>query len=169
MDAGQNTDEPWITNFGGQALQMPTLATSDTLIILQNDILAMEGNETTDMVDFDIYQHGDLERNVDFYIFLQQWFFECGTNLINPAEVQEMIMQVRSWVRPKTIVRADLDGDRHDLQGINWARMGLSRVAARRIRALTYSNYTNVTPRAMVLRVSLGLEPSLEQRLIHNA
>jgi hypothetical protein len=45
-------------------------------------------------------------------------------------------------VRPVT--RNDLHGDRCDIQRINWADLGVSRLEARQMRRQTYKNYTNL-------------------------
>ncbi|KAH6709190.1 WD40-repeat-containing domain protein [Leptodontidium sp. MPI-SDFR-AT-0119] len=46
--------------------------------------------------------------------------------------------------RPKPIERSDLQGDRCDIQRINWESLGVSRVMARQQRQATYRNYTNL-------------------------
>jgi hypothetical protein len=50
--------------------------------------------------------------------------------------------------------RDDLQGDRCDIQRINWAELGVSRLEARQMRRSTYKNYTNLrfTPQWHVSR-----------------
>ncbi|KAL8764821.1 MAG: hypothetical protein Q9209_007865 [Squamulea sp. 1 TL-2023] len=43
-----------------------------------------------------------------------------------------------------TIVHADIDTGKYDSQGIDWQAFGVNRSAARRMRRLTYLNYTNL-------------------------
>lgn len=45
--------------------------------------------------------------------------------------------------RVKMIRKDLLDGDRFDLQGLNWSDMGTTRKAARKMRGNTYKNYVN--------------------------
>jgi hypothetical protein len=52
-------------------------------------------------------------------------------------------------VRSRGVRRENLDGNRCDMQGIDWAALGVSRRAARRRRLETYHNYTNVPDSAL--------------------
>jgi len=42
------------------------------------------------------------------------------------------------------IKRCDLQGDKCDIQGIDWDELGVSRLEARTMRRQTYKNYTNL-------------------------
>ncbi|KAK0119230.1 hypothetical protein ONS95_008086 [Cadophora gregata] len=46
--------------------------------------------------------------------------------------------------RPKPMERSDLQGERCDIQRINWGSLGVSRAMARQQRRATYRNYTNL-------------------------
>ena len=45
---------------------------------------------------------------------------------------------------PEPVRRCDLQGEKCDIQRINWSELGVSRLEARQMRRQTYKNYTNL-------------------------
>jgi hypothetical protein len=48
--------------------------------------------------------------------------------------------------KPTQVVQSDLRGDRCDFQGIDWTKLEVKRLEARKLRNFHYKNYTNMRP-----------------------
>ncbi|KAH8815225.1 WD40-repeat-containing domain protein [Xylogone sp. PMI_703] len=46
--------------------------------------------------------------------------------------------------RPSSVRRDELNGERYDIQGLDWEKIGVTRAEARHMRRETYKNYTNL-------------------------
>ncbi|KAM3444527.1 hypothetical protein NHJ13734_001341 [Beauveria thailandica] len=83
-------------------------------------------------------------ENLDSVDFLRDWAYQgrygrAGRS--QPPLLDELMRQTQE--QPDEINFAQLQGDRYDLQGFNWAAMKTTRKAARLRRQHTYRNYVN--------------------------
>lgn len=89
----------------------------------------------------------DEQFNLSLWDFLLRWDISFPTNGNSKklprgpdiASVREQHMN-----KPRTIQISDLNGEKCDIQGINWDELRVSRLAARQMRRQTYKNYTNL-------------------------
>ncbi|KAH7364141.1 WD40-repeat-containing domain protein [Rhexocercosporidium sp. MPI-PUGE-AT-0058] len=105
--------------------------------------------EVDDMSDADQPEVED-QFNLTLANFLHSW----GTSSASSSRSTEIRHRARGpslaslreqrLERPKPIERSDLQGERCDIQRINWEDLGVSRVMARQQRRATYRNYTNL-------------------------
>jgi hypothetical protein len=122
-----------------QALQS---AASHTLLPDFNfSNLAWENDSDTDQNEV------DDQSNLSLGDFLYNWSVsstlgeESKKRLKGPA-LSALHKQRSEKLAP--VHRNDLQGDRCDIQRINWAELGVSRLEARQMRRSTYRNYTNL-------------------------
>ncbi|KAI9841079.1 MAG: hypothetical protein M1838_003776 [Thelocarpon superellum] len=119
--------------------------------LVGNGLLAVDAYDSADMVDLDGFQLEDFERNLDFIRFVEQWYYRAGLPAGGYPSISEEAIEVRHWNRPSHVTRPELDGDRYDVQGIDWTKIGVARETARRVRRKLYHNYTNIQPRPLGL------------------
>ena len=123
--------------------------------LVGSGMLAVDAYDSADMVDLDGFQLEDFERNLDFIRFVEQWYFRAGLPAGGYPKISDEAIDIRNWVRPTLVTREELDGDRYDVQGIDWAKIGVLRDTARRVRRKLYHNYTNIQPRPLGLPVRI--------------
>ena len=82
------------------------------------------------------------EHGLPVHRFLNRWR-ELGGFDPSIGAVGAEASRVREWERPATIARDELQGDRYDIQGINWTRLETTRAMARKARRRLYP-YTAV-------------------------
>ncbi|KAI9680121.1 MAG: hypothetical protein M1817_005138 [Caeruleum heppii] len=115
--------------------------------LVSNGLLAMEAYDPAEMVDLDGFQLEDFERNLDFIRFVEQWYYRSRAPHGGYPHLPNRAAEVRNWARPTQVMRKELNGDRYDVQGINWAKIGIMRSTARRVRRELYGNYTSLNTR----------------------
>lgn len=147
-------DLPWAQALGGGPIQVPAAATASYPTLIGNGMLALDAYDSNEMVDLDGFQFEDMERNLDFIRFVEQWYYRARLNEGEFPILCDEAKMIRNWTRPKHITRQDLNGDRCDIQGIDWTKIGVMRETAQRVRSDTYYNYTNVKPRSTERPVS---------------
>ncbi|KAL3424854.1 WD domain-containing protein [Phlyctema vagabunda] len=89
----------------------------------------------------------DEQFNLSLGDFLDRWGMSVMRDVHSKkrsrgpdlASVHEQSMQ-----RMVSVERGDLNGDRLDIQGINWKDLGVSRLEAKAMRRQTYRNYANM-------------------------
>jgi len=77
------------------------------------------------------------EHGLPVHRFLNRWR-ELGGFDPSIGAVGAEASRVREWERPATIARDELQGDRYDIQGINWTRLETTRAMARKARRRLY-------------------------------
>lgn len=99
-------------------------------------------------------QHGGVQDNMDDQINLSlaEFLYNWAQSTLREEDAKKRprgptIVAVESQRELKStepLMRSDLRGERCDIQRINWAEMGVSRLEARQMRRQTYKNYTNL-------------------------
>ncbi|KAI9755192.1 MAG: Palmitoyltransferase [Chaenotheca gracillima] len=86
----------------------------------------------------------DVDRNLDFLRFVQQWVLRTKMSLDDSRfpETDLRKEKVREWAQPDVVRATDLDGDRCDVQGMNWEEFGITRRVAMDAQLRSYGNYT---------------------------
>ncbi|KAI9809121.1 MAG: hypothetical protein M1825_002410 [Sarcosagium campestre] len=97
-----------------------------------------------EMVDDEGSLLGDIERNLDFVHFIEQWYYRSGTMNGELHSLSEDAIAIRRWTRPTEVLRSELNGDKMDCQGIDWTSLGVKRAVGRQVRRKLYTNYTNL-------------------------
>ncbi|KAL0939270.1 WD repeat-containing protein [Colletotrichum truncatum] len=79
--------------------------------------------------------------------FLKEWAWRSRGNRYQPRGPSPGIQSLNRQAAMKVarVGYPDLEGDRYDVQGINWEDLGVTRMKARERRILDYKNYTNRT------------------------
>ncbi|TKA59762.1 hypothetical protein B0A49_12458 [Cryomyces minteri] len=98
----------------------------------------MEGQGAFDHIDEDVPAVEDYQRISNVCKFFERWAMRGGDGA-GIGSLAPEAMKIGEWTRPSRIKREDLQGDRHDIQGINWARLGTTRERARRARVRYYN------------------------------
>jgi hypothetical protein len=87
------------------------------------------------------------QYNQPLGVFLYDW----GASLTHPEEAKKrsrgpVLSAVRKQrgERPAPVQRSDLQGERCDIQRINWEELGVSRLEARLKRRRSYKNYATL-------------------------
>jgi hypothetical protein len=122
---------------------------------LSSYIIGLEDDDTTETDNDPV----DDQINLSLSEFLYNW----AHSSLREEDAKKRprgptIAAVESQRELKTtepLLRSDLRGDRCDIQRINWAELGVSRLEARQMRRQTYKNYTN-------LRLSLQWHVSIK-------
>jgi hypothetical protein len=106
------------------------------------------------IVDFaldDVSEADQTEVEDQSNLSLSEFLYNWGTTSLNNEEskrrprgpdLPELYKQRAET--PAPVHRADLQGERCDIQRINWEKLGISRLEARQMRRQTYKNYTNL-------------------------
>lgn len=95
-------------------------------------------------------------RNLNLVEFLFNWnqqFSRSEDSRRRPRgpAIPALVRQRSEKLAP--VERSDLQGEKCDIQRINWAELGVTRVEARQMRRHTYRNYTSI-PQRPVFHVS---------------
>ncbi|KAI9836948.1 MAG: hypothetical protein M1837_003160 [Sclerophora amabilis] len=87
----------------------------------------------------------DFDRNIDFLRFVQQWVYRTNMPLDRFPFPRTSLRtdRVRLWTPPQEVLREHLDGERCDVQGMNWESFGVPRGMAMATQMETYGNYTS--------------------------
>jgi hypothetical protein len=97
------------------------------------------------------------QRNLNLEDFLTQWArattWDEDPRKRSSGPLYPAILDQRDVQYLQPIERRDLQGERCDIQRLNWEKLGVSRREARQARQQTYSNYTNMR-RSVLLHVS---------------
>lgn len=90
-------------------------------------------DEASDFLDDELPAVNDYQAVNDVCRFINHWAvaggLESGADLIGRAAAN-----VRNWERPETVTREELQGDKYDIQGINWEKLDTTREKARSAR-----------------------------------
>ena len=90
----------------------------------------------------------DDQFNLSLAEFLYNWahsFLPDGDMRKSPRGPSlPAVENQREMVNTSPLMRNDLQGERCDIQGINWTDLGVSRSDARKMRRRTYRNYANL-------------------------
>lgn len=140
------------------AVSPPVMYQPQTLnpnaVAQQLQALVEAGDDTPDAPPFPFqhpapFMHPDPGviggTNQNLTDFLYTWYRQTRSSSRSalrvpwPSKANEQIAAPISHVQ-----YADLEGDRCDLQGLNWEAMGVTRREARARRCSTYHNYTNM-------------------------
>ena len=140
------------------AISPPVMYQPQTLnpnaVAQQLQALVEAGDDTPDAPPFPFqhpapFMHPDPGviggTNQNLTDFLYTWYRQTRSTSRSalrvpwPSKANEQIAAPISHVQ-----YADLEGDRCDLQGLNWEAMGVTRREARTRRCSTYHNYTNM-------------------------
>lgn len=96
---------------------------------------------STDLVNFsadeDITIIDQYQRTHDICSFLRRWYSNSAS-FDESSKMNWPDTSPRKWPRPSSVSHEDLDGDRYDIQGINWERHGTTRRSARNAREKLY-------------------------------
>lgn len=96
---------------------------------------------STDLVNFsadeDITIIDQYQRTHDICSFLRRWYSNSAS-FDDSSRMNWPDTSPRKWPRPSSVSQEDLDGDRYDIQGINWERHGTTRRSARNAREKLY-------------------------------
>ncbi|KAH8603068.1 hypothetical protein B0O99DRAFT_588118 [Bisporella sp. PMI_857] len=88
------------------------------------------------------------QRNLNLEDFLTQWArattWDEDPRKRSSGPLYPAILDQRDVQYLQPIERRDLQGERCDIQRLNWEKLGVSRREARQARQQTYSNYTNM-------------------------
>lgn len=123
---------------------LPQVAQAPNPILPHNAVMDVD-----EMSDAD---HPEVEDqfNLTLANFLQSWGTSASSNARNAdfrhrARGPSLVsLHEQRLGRPKPMERRDLQGERCDIQRINWESLGVSRSMARQQRRATYRNYTNL-------------------------
>jgi hypothetical protein len=116
-----------------------------------------ESAETADELHGAFTNNMDDQSNLSLGDFLYNWGMSSSLAEVSKKRPRgpalPALYKQRSEKLPP-VHRNDLQGDRCDIQRINWAELGVSRLEARQMRRSTYKNYTNLrfTPQWHVSR-----------------
>lgn len=91
----------------------------------------------------------DEQFNLSLGDFLDRWGLSVVRDAQNGGKKRSRgpdLASVREQSMEKMVAvkRSDLEGDRRDIQGINWTALGVSRLEAKQMRRQTYKNYCNI-------------------------
>jgi hypothetical protein len=81
--------------------------------------------------------HPDSTHDMSY--FMGFWRFAFERNNVDEFINQEAF-HVRNWERPSMISQTDLERNEYDEQGIDWARLGTTKEAAKNVRTLYHHN-----------------------------
>ena len=100
------------------------------------------------MSDADVNQVDD-QFNLSLGDFLYQWGMSASRDDVESKKrtrgpALPALHKQRFMGELGPIQRCDLQGDKCDIQRINWKELGVSRLEARQVRRQTYRNYTNL-------------------------
>lgn len=100
-------------------------------------------NPVPGFVDLD----DDFETNMKVIEFLENWrvHFARGERL-PPIGEEALLLDLTHTKTKSHIDIEDLDGERCDIQGIDWTKLGASRKDARAVRNQSYHAYRNLSP-----------------------
>ncbi|PVH85823.1 WD40 repeat-like protein, partial [Cadophora sp. DSE1049] len=107
----------------------------------------------TDFDEMSDADHPEVEDqfNLTLANFLQSWGTSASSSNARNADFRHRArgpslasLHEQRLERPKPMERSDLQGERCDIQRINWESLGVSRSMARQQRRATYRNYTNL-------------------------
>ena len=116
---------------------------SFTSHVLSSDVIEVDGDQVTE-ADLDPV---DDQFNLSLSEFLSNWAY---SSLREDSKKRPRGPDLHAVGRQREVkhtgpmTRNDLHGDRCDIQRINWAELGVSRLEARQMRRQTYKNYTNL-------------------------
>jgi len=151
-----------INGLGGYAVSPPLLETVEMQPIVQtpvqpvpqvppfqnvfqnnSDIMADDENSEADQVDEVEDQH-----NMSLTDFLLSWarassWEEDSRRRPRGPDLQSVLRQ-RDMENLEPMERTDLQGERCDIQRIDWKDLGVTRFEARQMRRQTYKNYMNL-------------------------
>jgi hypothetical protein len=106
------------------------------------------------IVDFaldDVSEADQTEVEDQSNLSLSDFLYSWGTTSLHSEDskrpprgpdLPELYKQRAEMLTP--LSRADLQGERCDIQRLNWEELGVSRLEARQMRRQTYRNYTNL-------------------------
>lgn len=80
----------------------------------------------------------DYNFKSDICKFMDTWIVAGGIPEYGLSKVGPEASKVKHWGRPRSISREDLQGNRYDIQGIDWDRLDTVRDAARDARTRLY-------------------------------
>ncbi|OMP87354.1 putative WD repeat-containing protein [Diplodia seriata] len=80
----------------------------------------------------------DYNFKSDICKFMETWRVAAGIPEYGLSKIGSEASRVKHWDRPRSILREDLQGNRYDIQGINWDRLETVREAARDARTRLY-------------------------------
>ena len=91
--------------------------------------------------------HDDYESNMKVVEFFECWRnrYAAGARF-PPIGVEALLLEQSRYKVKSRISIEDLDGERCDIQGIDWVELGAKREEARVIRNRSYHNYRNLSP-----------------------
>jgi hypothetical protein len=109
-----------------------------------SDMIVLEDDQITDADDDAV----DDQINLSFAEFLYNWahssLWEEDAKKRPRGPTLPAVESQREMKNTGPMTRKDLRGERCDIQRINWAELGVSRLEARQMRRQTYKNYTNL-------------------------
>jgi hypothetical protein len=107
-------------------------------------MIVLEDDQITDADDDAV----DDQINLSFAEFLYNWahssLWEEDAKKRPRGPTLPAVESQREMKNTGPMTRKDLRGERCDIQRINWAELGVSRLEARQMRRQTYKNYTNL-------------------------
>lgn len=80
----------------------------------------------------------DYNFKLDICKFMDTWRAAGGIPEYGLSKVGPEASKVKHWSRPRSVSREELQGNRYDIQGINWDRLETVREAARDARTRLY-------------------------------
>ncbi|KAL1637098.1 hypothetical protein SLS56_000754 [Neofusicoccum ribis] len=80
----------------------------------------------------------DYNFKSDICKFMDTWRVAGGRPEYGLSKIGQEASRVKHWDRPRSISREDLQGNRYDIQGINWDKLETAREAARDARTRLY-------------------------------
>jgi len=91
--------------------------------------------------------HDDYESNMKVIEFFESWRNRYAAGVrFPPIGLEDLLLeQSRNKVKSCITIK-DLDGERCDIQGIDWIELGARREEARTVRNRSYHNYRNLSP-----------------------
>ena len=102
----------------------------DVSATFSTDLINMSADDDITIID-------QYQRTHDICSFLRRWYSNSAS-FDESARMSWPDTSPRKWPRPSSVSREDLDGDRCDIQGINWERHGTTRRIARNARQKLY-------------------------------
>ena len=109
-----------------------------------SDIIGLEDDDPTETDNDPVDDQINLSLAEFLYNWAQSSLREEDTKKRPRGPTIAAVESQRELKSTEPLMRSDLRGERCDIQRINWAEMGVSRLEARQIRRQTYKNYTNL-------------------------
>ena len=151
-----------VNGLGGYAVSPPLLGTVETQPVVQTSVQPVpqvppfqnvfqdNSDVTVDDDNSEADQAGEVEdqHNMSLMDFLVSWAratsWEQDSRRRPRGPDLQSVLRQRDMENPEPMERSDLQGERCDIQRIDWKDLGVTRFEARQMRRQTYKNYMNL-------------------------